>query len=227
MTIRLHRGDLPELTRYGAAVAIDTETLGLNPHRDRLCVVQLSPRRRQRRHRADRQGRTDAPNLKRLLADPAVLKIFHFARFDIARAATAPRRHAGAGLLHQDRLEAGAHLYRPARAEGSRARTPGHRPVQAAAILRLGRRDADARRSSPTRPPTCCICMRCKEKLDAMLAREGRTELARPASSSCRPGRGSISPAGPRPTSSPTADAWSMIPRSGHRFAEKRSCSKK
>ena len=84
MTIRLHRGDLPDLSRYRGAVAIDTETMGLDPHRDRLCVVQLSPGD----GGADvvqipATGR-EAPNLKRLLADPAVLKIFHFARFDIA-----------------------------------------------------------------------------------------------------------------------------------------------
>jgi ribonuclease D len=84
MTIRLHRGDLPDLSRYRGAVAIDTETMGLDPHRDRLCVVQLSPGDGS----ADvvqipAKGR-EAPNLKRLLADPAVLKIFHFARFDIA-----------------------------------------------------------------------------------------------------------------------------------------------
>ena len=84
MTVRLHRGDLPDLSRYRGAVAIDTETMGLDPHRDRLCVVQLSPGDGS----ADvvqipATGR-DSPNLKRLLADPAVLKIFHFARFDIA-----------------------------------------------------------------------------------------------------------------------------------------------
>src|SRR5437667_6696167 len=84
MTIRLHREDIPDLSRYRGAVAIDTETMGLDPHRDRLCVVQLSPGDGS----ADviqipAHGRT-APNLERLLADPAVLKIFHFARFDLA-----------------------------------------------------------------------------------------------------------------------------------------------
>jgi len=91
MTIRLHRGDLPDISRYISAsfgaVAIDTETMGLDLNRDRLCVVQLSPG----------DGSADvvqipphaeatpnlAPNLKRLLADPGLLKIFHFARFDL------------------------------------------------------------------------------------------------------------------------------------------------
>ncbi|GAU81341.1 ribonuclease D [Bosea sp. BIWAKO-01] len=84
MTIRLHRGDLPDDFLPGSVVAIDTETLGLNPHRDRLCVVQLS--------RGDgsadvvqilRDGPAPA-NLIRLLSDPSVLKLFHFARFDVA-----------------------------------------------------------------------------------------------------------------------------------------------
>ena len=84
MTIRLHRGDLPDISRYRGAVAIDTETMGLEVGRDRLCVVQLSPGDGS----ADvvqippRTG--EASNLKRLLADKSLLKIFHFARFDLA-----------------------------------------------------------------------------------------------------------------------------------------------
>ncbi len=86
-TLRLHRGDLPDISRYRGAVAIDTETMGLDLDRDRLCVVQLSPG----------DGTADvvqippraketpnlAPNLKRLLTDKSLLKIFHFARFDL------------------------------------------------------------------------------------------------------------------------------------------------
>jgi ribonuclease D len=84
MTIRFHRGDLPAGYDPGAAIAVDTETLGLNPHRDRLCVVQLS--------RGD--GTADVvqipkdgarpETLVRLLGERSVLKIFHFARFDLA-----------------------------------------------------------------------------------------------------------------------------------------------
>ncbi len=85
MTIRLHRGDLPDLSHYqGRAVAIDTETMGLDPHRDRLCVVQLSPGDGSADVVQIPAGAADAPNLKRLLADPTILKIFHFARFDLA-----------------------------------------------------------------------------------------------------------------------------------------------
>ncbi len=84
MTIRLHRGDLPDLSRYTNSVAIDTETMGLNPHRDRLCVVQLSNGDGSADVVQISNGQTDAPNLKKLLGDPRVTKIFHFARFDLA-----------------------------------------------------------------------------------------------------------------------------------------------
>jgi ribonuclease D len=84
MTIRLHRGDLPDLARYtSGAVAIDTETMGLDPRRDRLCVVQLSPGDGTADVVQIPAGKPNAPNLTRLLADPAMLKIFHFGRFDI------------------------------------------------------------------------------------------------------------------------------------------------
>jgi ribonuclease D len=84
MTIRLHTGDLPDLDAYGDVVAIDTETLGLNPHRDRLCVVQLSPGDGTADVVQIAKGQTSAPNLVRLLTDPRRIKVFHFARFDIA-----------------------------------------------------------------------------------------------------------------------------------------------
>lgn len=83
MTVRLHDGDLPEPLGPVTSIAIDTETMGLNPFRDRLCVVQLS--------RGDgsadlvkiAKGQDSAPNLVALLGDPSVLKLFHFARFDL------------------------------------------------------------------------------------------------------------------------------------------------
>jgi ribonuclease D len=84
MTIRLHRGDLPDLSRYTGAIAIDTETMGLHLQRDRLCVVQLSPGDGSVDVVQIASGATEAPNLTRLLADPALVKIFHFARFDLA-----------------------------------------------------------------------------------------------------------------------------------------------
>ena len=84
MAIRLHKGDLPSDYRAGASVAIDTETLGLRPHRDRLCVVQLSTGDGSADVVQIAKGQTSAPNLERLLRDADVLKLFHFARFDVA-----------------------------------------------------------------------------------------------------------------------------------------------
>jgi ribonuclease D len=83
MTIRLHRGDLPDLSAYKGAVAIDTETMGLDPHRDRLCVVQLSPGDGSADVVQIAAGQRQAPNLQKLLGDKSLLKIFHFARFDL------------------------------------------------------------------------------------------------------------------------------------------------
>ena len=84
MTIRFHKGDLPDLERYKDSAAIDTETLGLNPLRDRLCVVQLSPGDGSADIVQIARGQNEAPNLQRLLGDSSILKIFHFGRFDIA-----------------------------------------------------------------------------------------------------------------------------------------------
>lgn len=83
-SIRLHRGDLPDLDGYGASVAIDTEAMGLHPHRDRLCVVQLSSGDGTADIVQIEKGQTRAPNLEALLADPGRTKIFHYARFDMA-----------------------------------------------------------------------------------------------------------------------------------------------
>ena len=80
----LYRNDLPDDLDLGAMVAIDCETMGLNPHRDRLCVVQLSGGDGNAHIVQIAMGQTEAPNLTRMLADPAVLKLFHFGRFDIA-----------------------------------------------------------------------------------------------------------------------------------------------
>lgn len=86
MTIRHHKGDLPDLAAYETAdaVAVDTETLGLNPLRDRLCVVQLSSGDGSADVVQIARGQSEAPNLARLFSDPSKPKIFHFARFDVA-----------------------------------------------------------------------------------------------------------------------------------------------
>lgn len=83
--IRFHLHDLPDLSRYDVeAVAIDTETLGLNPHRDRLCVVQISPGDGSADVIQIAAGQRKAPNLVSLLRDRKVTKLFHYARFDLA-----------------------------------------------------------------------------------------------------------------------------------------------
>ncbi|HSC19992.1 MAG TPA: ribonuclease H-like domain-containing protein [Rhizomicrobium sp.] len=82
--MKLHKNDLPDGVSFGQSVAIDTETLGLHPQRDRLCLVQLSAGDNTCHMVQFERGAYAAPNLKRLLTDESVLKLFHFARFDIA-----------------------------------------------------------------------------------------------------------------------------------------------
>ena len=84
MAITLHKGDLDENVKFSGAVAIDTETMGLNPHRDRLCLVQLSSGDGNAHLVQIADGQTDAPNLVKLLEDHNITKIFHFARFDVS-----------------------------------------------------------------------------------------------------------------------------------------------
>lgn len=84
MTITLHKGDIPADLDFGKAVAVDTETMGLNPKRDRLCLVQLSAGEGSAHIVQFPGGKYDAPNLKKLMSDEKVVKIFHFARFDVA-----------------------------------------------------------------------------------------------------------------------------------------------
>ncbi|AQS46653.1 MULTISPECIES: ribonuclease D [Thioclava] len=84
MAIHLHQNDLPDGLDLGPVVAIDSETMGLDPRRDRLCLVQLSAGDGDAHLVKIAQGQTEAPNLCRMLADPSVEKLFHFARFDVA-----------------------------------------------------------------------------------------------------------------------------------------------
>jgi ribonuclease D len=178
MTIRLHRGDLPDLSRYQTgAVAVDTETMGLDPNRDRLCVVQLSPGDGSADVVQIPPGPNNAPNLTRLLTDGAILKIFHFARFDIA----ALRKHLGVmpapvyctkiasrlartytdrhGLKDLVREVLGIDLSKQQQSSdwGSEALTDAQVAYAASDVLHLHA---------------------LRDQLDAMLAREGRAELA-------------------------------------------------
>jgi ribonuclease D len=178
MTIRLHRGDLPDLARYRiGAVAIDTETMGLDPQRDRLCVVQLSPGDGSADVVQIPPGARGAPNVTEILANPAILKIFHFARFDLGAlqkglgvmpapvyctkiasriARTYTDKH---GLKHLVREVLGIDVSKQQQLSdwGAEALTDAQVAYAASDVLHLHA---------------------LKEKLDAMLAREGRADIA-------------------------------------------------
>ena len=191
MTVRFHKNDLPDLGNYAVeAVAIDTETLGLNPHRDRLCVVQISPGDGTADVIQIAPGQREAPNLVSLLGNSNIAKLFHYGRFDHRGALPRVRRDGGAGVLHQDRLAPHPHLYRPPWAEGYCAELLG---VDLSKIQQSSDWGADelTRNSSNTLRPTCSICTGC-----ARCCRHGwRARAARrrptPASASCRPAQNS------------------------------------
>jgi len=180
MTIRLHRGDLPDqdFKRYTDSAAIDTETMGLNPHRDRLCVVQMSSGDGTADVIQIAQGQRDAPNLKKLLADPKIVKIFHFARFDLAALSNAfgvmPQpvyctkiasrltrtytdRH-GLKDLVRELLNVDLSKQQQSSDWGSQTLSDAQLTYAASDVLHLHA---------------------LRDKLDAVLAREGRTDLAR------------------------------------------------
>ncbi len=177
MTVTLHQGDLPDGLDLGPVVAIDSETMGLRPVRDRLCVVQLSAGDGDAHLVQFAPGSYDAPNLRRLLADPAVLKLFHFARFDVAvmkaflGVDTAPiyctkiasklvrtytDRH---GLKDLCRELLGVEISKQQQSSdwGAAELSAEQQAYAASDVLHLHA---------------------LKEKLDAMLAREGRTQIA-------------------------------------------------
>jgi ribonuclease D len=177
MTIRLHRGDLPSLSGYKGSVAIDTETMGLDPRRDRLCVVQLSAGDGSADVVQIAAGQTKAPNIEKLLADPSVLKLFHYARFDVAVLANAFGVMAGPiyctkiasrlartytdkhGLKDLARELLGVDLSKQQQSSdwGADALTDPQVAYAATDVLHLHA---------------------LREKLDVMLAREGRADLA-------------------------------------------------
>lgn len=178
MTVTLHEGDLPDDLDLGPEVAIDSETMGLRFRRDPLCVVQLSSGDGNAHVVRLRRPDYDCPNLKRLLADPGVLKIFHFGRFDIGMfqlhlavetrpvyctkigsklARTYTDRH---GLKDVVRELAGVDLSKAQQSSdwGAETLTQAQLDYAASDVLHLHA---------------------VKARLDAMLEREGRTELAR------------------------------------------------
>jgi ribonuclease D len=177
MTIRLHRGDLPDLSRYRQTAAIDTETMGLDHGRDRLCVVQLSPGDGSADVVQIPRDGAPAPNLKALLSDSGILKIFHFARFDLGAlqhglgvmpapvyctkiasrlARTYTDRHGLKDLI-RDLLGIEISKQQQSSDWGAESLTDAQVAYAASDVLHLHA---------------------LKAKLDAMLAREGREELA-------------------------------------------------
>lgn len=173
----LYPCDLPETLDLGPIVAIDCETLGLNPHRDRLCLVQLSCGDGDAHLVQIAPGQSEAPNLVRLLEDPTILKLFHFGRFDIAilrhhfKARTAPvyctkiasklvrtytERH-GLKVLLQELVGVDISKHQQQSDWGAETLTPAQLDYAASDVLHLHR---------------------LKERLDALLAREGRAALA-------------------------------------------------
>ena len=176
-TIKLHRYDLPASVRFSGSVAIDTETMGLQPHRDRLCLVQLSAGDGTAHLVQFPEPRFDAPNLKAMLADPSVLKLFHFARFDVAvlrhylgvtvkpvyctkiasrLTRTFTDKH-GLKDLVKDLCDVDLSKQQQSSDWGAAELTPEQMRYAASDVLHLHAM---------------------KTKLDAMLAREGRTDLA-------------------------------------------------
>lgn len=177
MGTHLYQNDLPDGLTLGPVVAIDTETMGLDPRRDRLCLVQLSDGSGEAHLVQIARGQTRAPNLERLLTDPATLKLFHFGRFDIAAlkqalgVTTAPvyctkiaakmvrtftDRH-GLKYLLQELLGVDISKQQQTSDWGSATLSDAQQDYAASDVLYLHR---------------------LKAELDARLAREGRTELA-------------------------------------------------
>lgn len=176
----LYQRDLPDGLDLGSSVAIDCETMGLNPHRDRLCLVQLSGGDGNAHLVQIEKGQTSAPNLERLLTDPDVLKLFHFGRFDIAAmynafgALTAPvyctkiasklvrtytDRHGLKNLL-DELLKVDISKLQQMSDWGAADLTDAQQDYAASDVLYLHK---------------------LKEQLDARLEREGRTDLAKAA----------------------------------------------
>jgi ribonuclease D len=170
MTIRLHRGDLPNLSGYKGAVAIDTETMGLDPNRDRLCVVQLSPGNGDADVVQIAAGQTKAPNIQKLLADKSIFKIFHYARFDLGVMAEPVYCTKIASRLVRTYTDK----------HGLKDLTREVLGIDLSKQQQLSDWGADALSDSQVAYAATDVLHlhALREKLDAMLARENRAELA-------------------------------------------------
>jgi ribonuclease D len=177
MTIHLHRGDLPEDLDFGDAVAVDTETMGLDPRRDRLCLVQLSAGDGVSHLVQFTKGDYNAPRLAALMTDPAVTKLFHFARFDLATM----KRHLG--------IDVGPVYCTKIASKMTRTYTDRHGLKDLCRDL-LGVELSKQQQSSDwgaedlteqqmTYAASDVLHLHAlRDKLDVVLAREGRTEIA-------------------------------------------------
>ncbi|HEY1631171.1 MAG TPA: ribonuclease D [Rhizomicrobium sp.] len=178
MKIKLHKNDLPDGLDLGDAVAIDTETLGLNPFRDRLCLAQLSAGDGVCHAVQFEAGQYAAPNLKKLLTDRKVTKIFHYARFDVAMF----RRYLGVmtGPIYCTKIAS----------KLVRTYTDKHGLkdlVRELLNVDLSKEQQSSDWGAPTLTEKqlayaandVAYLHRLRESLDAMLAREGRTEIAK------------------------------------------------
>ena len=106
MAIHHHEGDLPAHVKFEGSVAVDTETMGLNPFRDALCVVQLSDGKGDAHVVRLQRPDYNCPNLKALVSNPRVLKIFHFARFDLRNLTEQQKHYAASDVLHLHEIKA-------------------------------------------------------------------------------------------------------------------------
>ena len=177
MTIRLHRGDLPDISHYKGAIAVDTEAMGLDARRDRLCVVQLSPGDGSADVVQIPAENINAPNLKKLLTDPAIEKIFHFARFDLAMISQAlgvmpgpvycTRTASRLARTYTDKHGLKDLVRELLNVDLSKQQQSSDWGADKLSDAQLSYAASDV-----------LYLHALKEKLDAMLAREGRTELA-------------------------------------------------
>ena len=177
MTIRLHRGDLPDLSAYKGPVAIDTETMGLDPSRDRLCVVQLSAGDGNADVVQIAAGQKKAPNIERLLGDKSIIKIFHFARFDLG--VLAKSFGVMAGPVYCTKIASRlARTYTDK--HGLKDLTREVLCIDVSKQQQLSDWGADALTDAQVSYAATDVLYlhALKERLNAMLAREGRTELA-------------------------------------------------
>ena len=177
MRIKFYQNDLPDGLDLGPLVAIDTETLGLNPFRDRLCLAQMSSGDGVCHAVQFAAGKYEAPNLKRMLTDPKVTKLFHFARFDVAMF----KRHLGVTVSPVYCTKIASKLVRTYTDKHGlkdlvRELTGGDLSKQQQSSDWGGDKLSDAQVAYAA--SDVLYLHELKAKLDIMLAREGRAELA-------------------------------------------------